>query len=228
MSQVRILSSRPLRLLALSAPFQPLMDYSPQRPKYGRPWAIILNSNRGCGSMVEPEPSKLMTRVRFPSAAPETARPPTRWPFHRRGTPRNRTREGAFRQAKAPFGAFAGKPAERLREVPKICRRQIFRFPSAAPKQNSRSSSGFDDLLFFFASVFNVPICAIFEKTDGCKRPKRLAGVTGRAPRPRPRARCLRSSRRLFRRRRSFPRRRACSPRPSRRTPRGSATCPCP
>ena len=27
-------------------------------------------AKRGCGSMVEPEPSKLMTRVRFPSPAP--------------------------------------------------------------------------------------------------------------------------------------------------------------
>ena len=34
---------------------------------------------RGCGSMVEPEPSKLMTRVRFPSPAPRnTTAPPTR------------------------------------------------------------------------------------------------------------------------------------------------------
>jgi hypothetical protein len=31
---------------------------------------LTWSSNRGCSSMVEQKPSKLMTRVRFPSPAP--------------------------------------------------------------------------------------------------------------------------------------------------------------
>ena len=35
---------------------------------------------RGCSSMVEPLPSKQITRVRFPSSAPELGEPRAKWP----------------------------------------------------------------------------------------------------------------------------------------------------
>ena len=35
---------------------------------------------RGCSSMVEPLPSKQITRVRFPSSAPELGKPRAKWP----------------------------------------------------------------------------------------------------------------------------------------------------
>ena len=35
---------------------------------------------RGCSSMVEPLPSKQITRVRFPSSAPEPGKPRASWP----------------------------------------------------------------------------------------------------------------------------------------------------
>ena len=50
----------------------------------GATCATIVNAaNRGCGSMVELQPSKLITRVRFPSPAPRNTRPEAQsfWPF---------------------------------------------------------------------------------------------------------------------------------------------------
>ena len=35
---------------------------------------------RGCSSMVEPLPSKQITRVRFPSSAPALGKPRAKWP----------------------------------------------------------------------------------------------------------------------------------------------------
>src|SRR5262249_39794150 len=54
-------------------------------PEPGRPRP----ATSGCSSMVEPQPSKLMVRVRFPSPAPQTQKerwtrpPPASWPVHR-------------------------------------------------------------------------------------------------------------------------------------------------
>ena len=81
----------------------------------------------GCSSMVELQPSKLTTRVRFPSPAPCNHGLPLRGPFFFGDIPGNRTREGGSARWALPGGA-----PERRGAVER-CREATRRFPSPAP-----------------------------------------------------------------------------------------------
>ena len=65
---------------------------------------LYISTSRGCSSMVELQPSKLTTWVRFPSPAPDKKGHPYGCPFCIRCNAGNRTREGTGRER-----SFRGK-----------------------------------------------------------------------------------------------------------------------
>ena len=73
LQRVGIVSYFPHHLFPPSLPTPPLSrgeTWQKLRFRFSAPALYAIRPRRGCSSMVEQQPSKLMTRVRFPSPAP--------------------------------------------------------------------------------------------------------------------------------------------------------------